>query len=140
METTSMGEQGASPARRLRRFFSVVGLSILVIILVAVAGLFVYEPSPTEGFGFSSAGKTIQLSDGRTLAYLETGDPEGRPVFHFHGGPGSRLELDDLELLYEARCAVLGEISEQAVDAYGELSYLVRGLRAARDPSGGSWQ
>jgi pimeloyl-ACP methyl ester carboxylesterase len=34
----------------------------------------------------------MQLSDGRVLAYLETGDSEGRPVFYFHGGPGSRLE------------------------------------------------
>jgi len=78
--------------RRLLRVFSMIILAILAIILVAVVGLFVYEPSPAEGFAFSSAGKTIQLSDGRTLAYLETGDPEGRPVFYFHGGPGSRLE------------------------------------------------
>jgi hypothetical protein len=41
--------------------------------------------SPAEGFAFSSAGKTLQPSDGRTLAYLETGNPEGRPVFYFHG-------------------------------------------------------
>jgi pimeloyl-ACP methyl ester carboxylesterase len=78
--------------RRLLRIFSIIILAILVIILVAVVGLFVYEPSPAEGFAFSSAGKTIQLSDGRTLAYLDIGDPEGRPVFYFHGGPGSRLE------------------------------------------------
>jgi pimeloyl-ACP methyl ester carboxylesterase len=78
--------------RRLPRIFLIIILAILVIILVAVVGLYVYEPSPAEGFAFSSAGKTIQLSDGRTLAYLEVGDPEGRPVFYFHGGPGSRLE------------------------------------------------
>ena len=78
--------------RRLLRIFSIISLAILAIILVAVVGLFVYEPSPAEGFAFSSAGRTIQLSDGRTLAYLETGNPEGRPVFYFHGGPGSRLE------------------------------------------------
>jgi len=78
--------------RRLLRIFSTIILAILVIILVAVVGLFVYEPSPAEGFAFSSAGKTIQLSDGRTLAYLDIGDPEGRPLFYFHGGPGSRLE------------------------------------------------
>jgi pimeloyl-ACP methyl ester carboxylesterase len=71
---------------------SIIILAILVITLVAIAGLFVYEPSPAKGFAFSSAGKTIQLSDGRTLAYLDTGDPEGRPLFYFHGGPGSRLE------------------------------------------------
>jgi pimeloyl-ACP methyl ester carboxylesterase len=78
--------------RRLLRIFSIIILAILVIILVAVVGLFLYEPSLPEGFTFSSAGKTIQLSDGRTLAYLDIGDPEGRPVFYFHGGPGSRLD------------------------------------------------
>ena len=33
----------------------------------------------------------IKLSDGRTLAYAEYGDPLGTPVFLFHGAPGSRL-------------------------------------------------
>lgn len=32
------------------------------------------------------------LADGRTLAYSEFGDPKGIPVFHAHGGPGSRIE------------------------------------------------
>jgi pimeloyl-ACP methyl ester carboxylesterase len=77
---------------RLLRTFSIVILAILLIVVVAVVGLSLYEPSLAEGFAFSSAGKTIKLSDGRTLAYLDTGDPEGRPVFYFHGGPGSRLE------------------------------------------------
>jgi pimeloyl-ACP methyl ester carboxylesterase len=36
--------------------------------------------------------RRIRLSDGRTLAYLELGDPAGSPVFYFHGYPGSRLE------------------------------------------------
>ena len=40
----------------------------------------------------SSMPKTITLRDGRTLAYIECGDAEGTPVFHFHGHPGSRLE------------------------------------------------
>ncbi len=79
-------------AKRLLRFFSISLVGLLVFILLAIVGLFVYEPSPAEGFAFSSAGKTIQLSDGRTLAYLESGDPNGRPVFYFHGWPGSRLE------------------------------------------------
>ncbi|MCU7932465.1 MAG: alpha/beta hydrolase [Candidatus Thiodiazotropha sp. (ex Codakia rugifera)] len=78
--------------RRVLRFFSKIILAILVIILVAVIGLFIYEPSPGEGLAFSSAGQTIMLSDSRTLAYLDIGDPEGLPVFYFHGGPGSRLE------------------------------------------------
>jgi pimeloyl-ACP methyl ester carboxylesterase len=32
------------------------------------------------------------LPDGRTLAYLESGEPGGAPVFAFHGLPGSRLQ------------------------------------------------
>lgn len=38
--------------------------------------------------------KTInfaELSDGRRLAYAEYGDPNGKPIFYFHGWPGSRL-------------------------------------------------
>jgi pimeloyl-ACP methyl ester carboxylesterase len=76
----------------LLRISLIIVFAILVIMLVGVIGLFVYEPSLEEGFAFSSLGKTIQLSDGRTLAYLESGDPAGRPLFYFHGGPGSRLE------------------------------------------------
>jgi len=33
----------------------------------------------------------ISLPDGRTLAYAEYGDPDGTPVFAFHGVIGSRL-------------------------------------------------
>ena len=33
----------------------------------------------------------IRLLDGRRLAYAEYGDPQGKPVFFFHGTPGSRL-------------------------------------------------
>lgn len=33
----------------------------------------------------------IQLSDGRTLAAAEVGDPDGTPVIYAHGFPGSRL-------------------------------------------------
>jgi pimeloyl-ACP methyl ester carboxylesterase len=40
----------------------------------------------------TTAGQIITLRDGRSLGYAEFGDPEGRPVFHFHGFPGSRLE------------------------------------------------
>jgi pimeloyl-ACP methyl ester carboxylesterase len=34
----------------------------------------------------------VTTPDGRTLAYLEVGDPQGPLVLHNHGGPGSRLE------------------------------------------------
>jgi pimeloyl-ACP methyl ester carboxylesterase len=33
----------------------------------------------------------IRLSDGRRLAFAEYGDPVGKPVFLFHGAPGSRF-------------------------------------------------
>lgn len=59
--------------RRLLRIASITLLATFVVILAAVGGVFVYEPSPKEGFAFSSTGATIQLADGRTLAYLDTG-------------------------------------------------------------------
>ena len=34
----------------------------------------------------------IILRDGRTLTWAEFGDPDGWPVFYFHGSPSSRLE------------------------------------------------
>jgi len=34
----------------------------------------------------------IKLRDGRSLGYAEYGDPQGKPVLHFHGTPSSRLE------------------------------------------------
>jgi pimeloyl-ACP methyl ester carboxylesterase len=38
---------------------------------------------------------SITLPDGRTLAYAEWGDLDGRPVFFFHGMPASRLFIPD---------------------------------------------
>jgi pimeloyl-ACP methyl ester carboxylesterase len=38
-------------------------------------------------------GKTIELKDGRKLGYVEVGDPNGKPVIHFHGTPGCRLDV-----------------------------------------------
>lgn len=37
--------------------------------------------------------KFINLNDGRTLCYAEYGISDGKPVFYFHGFPGSRLEV-----------------------------------------------
>jgi pimeloyl-ACP methyl ester carboxylesterase len=34
----------------------------------------------------------LQLRDGRVLGYAEYGDPNGKPVFFFHGLPGSRRQ------------------------------------------------
>ncbi|MBN2083751.1 MAG: alpha/beta hydrolase [Anaerolineales bacterium] len=50
--------------------------------------------------------ETIQLPDGRILAYAEYGDPGGKPVFLFHGVPGSRIfrpPLDGLTARKKAR-------------------------------------
>jgi len=51
--------------------------------------------------------QTHKLEDGRTLGYTEYGDPTGKPVFHFNGSGGSRLEhpvdksiLSELEIRY----------------------------------------
>jgi pimeloyl-ACP methyl ester carboxylesterase len=41
--------------------------------------------------------KTITLRDGRVLAYAEYGPETGRPVFGFHGMPGSRYMMKTLE-------------------------------------------
>ncbi|OGO50594.1 MAG: hypothetical protein A2148_04950 [Chloroflexi bacterium RBG_16_68_14] len=37
-------------------------------------------------------GNVLTLKDGRRLGYAEYGDPNGKPLFYFHGMPGSRLE------------------------------------------------
>ena len=36
--------------------------------------------------------ETVELKDGRLLGFAEYGDPNGLPIFYFHGFPGSRLE------------------------------------------------
>ena len=40
--------------------------------------------------GNSPTNRTIKLHDSRKLGYIEYGDPKGKPVFFFHGWPGSR--------------------------------------------------
>lgn len=35
--------------------------------------------------------QTLKLKNGRTLGYAEFGDPQGKPIFEFHGNPSSRL-------------------------------------------------
>ncbi|HKV01861.1 MAG TPA: alpha/beta hydrolase [Ktedonobacteraceae bacterium] len=40
----------------------------------------------------NTPGKLIHLRDGRALSYAEFGDLAGKPVFFFHGFPGSRLQ------------------------------------------------
>ncbi|KAK7991268.1 alpha/beta-hydrolase [Apiospora saccharicola] len=42
---------------------------------------------------------TMALPDGRTLSWSEAGDPNGDPLFLFHGHPGSRLDVFSLKKL-----------------------------------------
>jgi pimeloyl-ACP methyl ester carboxylesterase len=118
---------GTGFVRRSLRIFSIILLAILVIIVVAVVGLYVYEPLPADGFAFSSAGKTMQLSDGRALAYLEIGNPEGRPVFYFHGGPGSHLEgrlYDELNRRLGIRMIAINRPGYGLSDVQKDRTYL----------------
>lgn len=39
----------------------------------------------------SRTDRSVRLSDGRNLGFAEFGDPQGKPVFLFHGQPGNRL-------------------------------------------------
>jgi len=50
--------------------------------------------------------KTLYLRDGRRLGFSDLGDPEGIPLFYFHGFPSSRLEAlaaDDIALQHHVR-------------------------------------
>lgn len=47
------------------------------------------EPGP--GFGIE-AYERLRLPDGRRLAFVEFGAPDGRPVIYHHGSPSSRIE------------------------------------------------
>ena len=58
---------------------------------------------------------TIKLKDGRLLGYAEYGAPEGKPVFYFHGFPGSRLDW----LLCDASAAAELNIRIIAIDRPG---------------------
>jgi pimeloyl-ACP methyl ester carboxylesterase len=45
---------------------------------------------------------SIRLSDGRRLAYTERGAPNGLPIIHHHGMPGSRLEHEAASDFYRS--------------------------------------
>ena len=52
---------------------------------------------------------TMLLNDSRQLGYAEYGDPDGHPVFFFHGTPGSRLQAADFHDAAQARhCRLFG--------------------------------
>ncbi len=41
-----------------------------------------------------STDRCVELADGTRIGYAEVGNPDGPPVVHLHGNPGSRLEVD----------------------------------------------
>ena len=45
-----------------------------------------------ENMVVDKTNQTITLTDGRTLGYAEYGNSDGKPIFYFHGFPGSRLD------------------------------------------------
>jgi pimeloyl-ACP methyl ester carboxylesterase len=52
----------------------------------------------------------IRLKDGRILGYAEYGAPDGKPVFYFHGHPGSRLDwlpFDDDDIAAELKARII---------------------------------
>jgi pimeloyl-ACP methyl ester carboxylesterase len=62
----------------------------------------VLQEFPVVASGGHVATKVVRLRDGRRLAYSELGDPDGLPVFHQHGMPGSRLEHEAEPDLYRS--------------------------------------
>lgn len=42
--------------------------------------------------GDAAESQALRLGDGRRLGYAQYGQPDGEPLFYFHGHPGSRLE------------------------------------------------
>ncbi len=50
-----------------------------------------------------SCDESILLPDGRVLGYAEYGDPQGKPIFSFHGGLSSRLDVAFAEPICAAR-------------------------------------
>jgi pimeloyl-ACP methyl ester carboxylesterase len=43
--------------------------------------------------GYMASDLYLELYDGTAIGYAEVGDPDGPPVIHLHGNPGSRLEV-----------------------------------------------
>ena len=74
------------------KIFLIVFAVLILILILALLFINIYKPSLKEGYAFSSTGKILQLPDGRDLAYIDSGDPDGFPLFYFHGSPGSRFE------------------------------------------------
>jgi pimeloyl-ACP methyl ester carboxylesterase len=54
-------------------------------------------------------GEVVRLPDGRRLGFVERGEPDGSPVFDFHGNPGSRLSFwGDEDVIRAAGVRLIG--------------------------------
>jgi pimeloyl-ACP methyl ester carboxylesterase len=60
-------------------------------------GLCPWETRTVKASSTPKLDRTIELADGRTLAYSEWGDLGGRPVVFLHGTPSSRLLCWDVD-------------------------------------------
>lgn len=83
-----------------------------------------------DGESLVDTGQPVLLErNGRTLAWMERGAPQGFPVFYAHGNPGSRLELlflDRKAAEYGLRLIALdrpGFGQSDFADGYGLLDY-----------------
>ena len=56
-----------------------------------------------RGISMHAENQTFTLADGRALGFAEYGNPNGKPLFYFHGHPGSRFEARYLENSETAR-------------------------------------
>jgi pimeloyl-ACP methyl ester carboxylesterase len=59
--------------------------AVLALLLPAVGHLASAPPPPIDLDAFDAMKKTVQLPDGVTLAYIDTGKPTGPPVVLIHG-------------------------------------------------------
>jgi pimeloyl-ACP methyl ester carboxylesterase len=53
-----------------------------------------YRAGREEEESVTENGAAVRAADRRALAYAETGDPDGAPVFAFHGIPGTRSDFE----------------------------------------------
>ena len=77
-------------------------------------------PSPSTA---PRADRTLDLTDGRTLAYAEWGDPSGEPVLLLHRSPGSRLFDPGAEASAAVRLITVDRPGYGGTDAVSDPSF-----------------
>jgi pimeloyl-ACP methyl ester carboxylesterase len=68
---------------------------------------------------------TLELTDGRRLAYAEWGDPDGRPVLFLHRSPGSRLFDPNPEATAGVRLVTVDRPGYGGTDPVADASFSV---------------